>query len=49
LATFKIKNLATRNCVNDWGKVTPRPGWGREATGKVRIRDAKYVRQGQVR
>jgi len=24
--TFKIKNLATSNCVKDWGKVAPRQG-----------------------
>ncbi len=31
LVNFKIKNLTTCNCVKDWGKVSPRQGWGREA------------------
>ncbi len=35
LITFKIKNLATSNCVNDLGKVAP---------GKVRAGDSKLVR-----
>ncbi len=35
LVTFKIKNLATHNCDKDWG---------REASGKVRVGDAKFVR-----
>jgi len=26
LVTLKIKNLATRNCVYDWGKLAPRQG-----------------------
>jgi len=30
LVTFKIKNLATHNCVKDWGKVAS----GRAGAGK---------------
>jgi len=26
LVTFKIKNLATSDCVKNWGKVAPRQG-----------------------
>ncbi len=43
LVTFKIKNLATHNCVKEWDKVSPQ-GWGREALGRVRVGDAKFVR-----
>jgi len=39
LAPFKVKNLATRNCVKDWGKVTP---------GRVREGDANFFRLGKV-
>jgi hypothetical protein len=44
LVTFKIKNLTISNCVKDWGKVSPRQGWCKEAPGRVRVRDAKFVR-----
>jgi len=35
LVTFKIKNLATSDCVKDWGEVALRQGKGREALGRV--------------
>jgi len=41
LVTFKIKNLATHNCVKDWVKVAPQQGWGRKAHGRVRVGDAE--------
>jgi len=49
LVTFKNKYLATHYCVKDWDKVAPWQGWGREAPGRVRVGDAKFVRSGQVR
>jgi len=41
LGTFKIKNLATSNCVKDWGNVA-RARIGNTQQGKGR--DAKLVR-----
>jgi len=43
LVTFKILNLATRNCAKDWGKAA-----SGEALGRVRVGDAKAVRLGNV-
>jgi len=44
LGTFKIKNLATSNCVKDWGNC-PRHGLGREAPCRISAEDAKLVRR----
>jgi len=44
LVAFKIKNLATSNCVKDWGKMTAWQGCGREGLGRVRVEDAKFDR-----
>jgi len=44
LVTFKIKNLATSNCVKDCGKVAPWQALCREAPYRVRAGDAKLVR-----
>ncbi len=41
LVTFKIKNLATSDCVKDWGKVAPQQGLGKEAPGKVWTGDTR--------
>jgi len=49
LVTFKIKNLATCNCVKSSSKAALPQGWGREVPDRVRVGDAKFVWYGQVR
>jgi len=39
--------MTPHNCVEDWGKVAPRQGWGREVPGRVRVGDAKFAKLGK--
>ena len=41
--TFKIKNLATCDCVKDSGKAASRQGWGREAPDRARAGNTKIL------